>query len=264
MSPDAEAPREPVVMARDASYIRRSYRSFEFATFSVAPGEVAVVLARDAATVRDVLLAVAGFVHPTRGSLTVAGVELAEPVHRRLVAPGATLPRGTAGVGVVSGFADVDQGLTVTEAVAHEFSLVGRSAGAADEAVLDHLARFSIATQADRMVEQLDALARARLSAALALAGAPQVGVVDLTDAFTQGLTAEDAVHVVRMLLDVARTDGVAVVVGTMQPAAARVAGVVPVGLDIASVEAIVPDAERSAGSAAGATGRLAGKEDGR
>ena len=51
---------EAAVIARDASYRAGGYRSFEYATFTAAFGEVTALLGADVAAPRDLALACAG------------------------------------------------------------------------------------------------------------------------------------------------------------------------------------------------------------
>ena len=183
---------EPVVVARDATYARKGYRSYEFASFEALPGQVTALLSSEHGPVRDLLLSVAGLVSPTSGSLSVLGCELAA---RRLGVRGASL--GRVRLGVVTGLADVADVLTVEEAVSREASLAGSSDA---EDVLEYLARFRIATHAGERISQLGPMSRARLS-------------------------ASDAAAVVSELGPVADERGCAVIVGTTEPACARAAG---------------------------------------
>lgn len=220
---------DPVVVARDATYARKGYRSYEFASFEALPGQVTALLSSEHGPVRDLLLSVAGLVRPTSGSVSVLGCELA--ARRRLGARSMSL--GRVRLGVVTGLADVADVLTVEEAVSREASLAGSSDA---EDVLEYLARFRIATHAGERISQLGPMSRARLSAALALCGSPRAAAVDLTDAFVSGLSASDAAAVVSELGPVADERGCAVIVGTTEPACARAAGAA-YALDMRSAE---------------------------
>ena len=223
----SEAPEAPAVVARDASYARRGYRSFEFATFEATYGSCCALLSREHACERDVLLAIAGAVRPSAGSLVVAGEERAARSRARLHGSCAV------GVGVMSGVLDLDPAQTVEEAAAHALRLAR-----ADTDPLEHLARFEIATVAAQRIEQIPAAARARLSCALALAGSCDIAVVDLADSCAAGLSVAEGEALVRLLSALARHDGIAVIVGTTEPAIARVADAA-VGLDIESSEVL-------------------------
>ena len=202
---------EPVVRVSGASYVHGGYRSFEFADVSVCAGEVAVLLGGDARAPRDLLLAIAGAVRPTSGSV---------------MAPKAV------GLGVFSDVADVDGTSTVEEAVAREL----RGPDAAD--VLAYLARHNLATHADQRIERLDACARARLSIALAFAGGPEAAAVDLRDPFCYGLTAAEERTVVCELHTLARSTGTAVAVAIAEPTSCEVADAV-FPLDTTATEAL-------------------------
>lgn len=236
MTPSTEA----VVAACDASYTVSGYRSFEFATFEVAAGEARVLVAAEHAPVRDMLLACAGLVRPTAGSLKVCGRELARSQGATARGMrgrcGAGLPRGAAGLGVFERVAAAPLELTVEETVAREARL--RARRSAKDDTLSFLAELGLATCAEQRVESLEPDARARFSLALALAGAPQVAAVDLADPFLAGLSLAGARACIDAAVRYAAARGVAVVLGTTEPqAAAGAAGVVP--LDIPSAEAL-------------------------
>lgn len=234
---DADAQGDAVVVARDASYAPQGYRSFEFASLSACRGEVLAAVSRGQASGRDLLLAVAGLVRPTAGSLAVAGVELAAPVSsRRLrLRPSERLQRGTVGIGVVTGLLDVDERQTVEEAVRREAGLRG---GAADEdAVLDLLAELGLATHVDQRLYQLEPAARLRLTLALACAGGVQVAVCDLDDPFVGGASADEARSAIGAVREFALRHGTCVIVATHEPVLAL--DVRAVALDIEAAEAL-------------------------
>ena len=202
----------PIVVARDASYGAAGYRSFEFASFEVYPGDVAALVSIDTAASRDAVLACAGLVHPTSGALAVDSVELARRARRSLRAP--SLPRGFAGVGVFTGLFDVDVALTVEQAVARECAYRGDSA----TDVLDYLSAFGLATHADRMLAVLDPAARARLSAALACAGGVRLATFDLNDPFLDGASLADIREAMALLRAYCAEHGTCAVVATGEP----------------------------------------------
>ncbi|MCI7775729.1 MAG: hypothetical protein MSH55_08155 [Enorma sp.] len=303
----------PAIVAHDVSYRSGAYRSFEFSSFKVSPGEVCVLLSTDHAPARDVLLAVIGLVKPTSGSLVVCGVELAggAPASglaalRRAFAPRERLPRAQVGLGVFERVAEVSGAWTVEEAVAREARLRAHRGGAArvrDAAgtngssragyaadlaagVAEHTAAFSpecepaadatgkrdakqspfgagsrasdvlpflaalgLATASEQEIDRLNPAQRARFSAVLALAGAPRVAVIDLTDPFVTGLSAADASMLVEDVRSVAVRMGTAVLIATSEPAcacAAEAFGCSACALDIPAAEAL--DAMRASG----------------
>lgn len=232
---DADAQGDAVVVARDASYAPQGYRSFEFASLSACRGEVLAAVSRGQASGRDLLLAVAGLVRPTAGSLAVAGVELAAPVSNRRFRPSERPQRGTVGIGVVTGLLDVDERQTVEEAVRREAGLRG---GAADEdAVLDLLAELGLATHVDQRLYQLEPAARLRLTLALACAGGVQVAACDLDDPFVGGASADEARSAIGAVREFALRHGTCVIVATHEPVLAL--DVRAVALDIEAAEAL-------------------------
>ena len=218
----------PVVVARDLCVVRGGVRTCEFATFDACAGEVVALAAAEVPPVRDALLAVAGLIAPTEGSLSVAGAELGARPARGPMRLRPRLPRGTVGVGVIGGVCDAVLAETVEDALTREFSYWGRPtvATAEDgEGVVDYLGRFELAGDIGRTVGSLDPARCARLSAALAFVCRPAAAVVDLTDAFVRGLSAEDAATFVHLLKRIAGAEGAAVLVGTTDVALARSAG---------------------------------------
>ena len=234
----------PVVVARDATYGRPGYRSFGFASVTVGASACTAVLSSEHAAARDFLLACAGLVRPTAGSLVVAGVELAVGVGAAdATIPGrvraawrhvrrARLPHGTVGIGAVSGLAVPSSSLTVVEAVRHECG------GASSEELLGYLGSFRLATCADQPVGSVSPVERAYLSCALACSGAPRLAVIDLADGFCGGMSGAQAARVVRDLSAWAHERGMAVVVAVADPVAARAADAV-CALDIEAEEAM-------------------------
>ncbi len=221
----------PLLSVRDASYTKPGYRSFEFVSFEARAGQVVCVHAGNHVPVRDLLLAIAGAVRPTRGAVTFPRA-CGNKSRSSLRAPAALV-----GLGVFSGYCEVDAHRTVEEAVRHERAACGGGRGRSAWDSLEFLASFGIATHADRSVDLLEPPACARLSAALSHVGEPAVSVVDFSDAFCCGLTADEAASLMTDLRDVAAADGTCFVVGTCDPLLLRAADV-PVSLDVAAGEA--------------------------
>lgn len=122
-------------------------------------------------------------------------------------------------------------------------------AGSRASDVLPFLAALGLATASEQEIDRLSPAQRARLSAALALAGAPRVAVIDLTDPFVTGLSAADASMLVEDVCSVAVRMGTAVLVATSEPAcacAAEAFGCSACALDIPAAEAL--DAMRASG----------------
>ena len=280
-----------------------------------------MLLSTEHASARDVLLAVAGLVRPTSGSLVVCGAELAggAPASglaalRRAFAPRERLPRAQVGLGVFERVAEVSGAWTVEEAVAREARLrahrggAARVRGAADASglsragdaadlaagvteggaehvaacspecepaadatgkrdakqspfgagsrasdVLPFLAALGLATASEQEIDRLNPAQRARLSAALALAGAPRVAVIDLTDSFVAGLSVADARALVADVWARGERQGTATLIAMSDPACAHAAdelGCPVTALDISAAEAL--DAARSDGLLAG------------
>lgn len=122
-------------------------------------------------------------------------------------------------------------------------------AGSRASDVLPFLAALGLATASEQEIDRLNPAQRARLSAALALAGAPRVAVIDLTDPFVTGLSAAEASMLVEDVCSVAARMGTAVLVATSEPAcacAAEAFGCSACALDIPAAEAL--DAIRASG----------------
>lgn len=235
-----------LVAARDAGYRRGSAPSFEYVNFQARADACLALIGSKAAAVRDVLLAVAGVITPTTGSLVVRGAELpashpagdgaAGRLHALLArGRGARMPRGSVGLGVVSGAFEVEGAFTVEEAVRRE-RLLRRVRNAGD--TLEYLSCFGLATYADRTVASLPPEGRARLSAALACAGGVRVACVDLADPFCAGMMRASAARVVGDLARIAREQSCALVVGTVEPTVA-VAADEACALDLDAADAL-------------------------
>ena len=235
----------PVVRVSGASYVHGGYRSFEFADVSACAGQVAALLSGERALARDLLLAVAGAVRPTSGSLAVGEASFTAPTGSGALRTAMAWSRfqrqlhatGAVGLGVFTGLTEVDLSLTVEEAVGSE---LGHRRGTHVEVpdTLDFLASFGLATYADQRIERLHPDARARLSAALALASAPRVAVVDLRDPFCAGLTADEERVLVSDLRRVACAAEVAILAACAEASSSAEADTV-FSLDIAGAEAL-------------------------
>lgn len=263
VEPRAAGEDEPgaVVSARDVCGRRRGpgIPTYEYATFAARPGRVLALACSTAEPASELLRAVAGLAAPAAGSLSVDGVELVARGGARRLLRAPRLPRGTVGVGVLAGVAEPDGSLTVDEALAHEFGLWRRAVAPSDDApawdgddTLAYLARFELATDADRRVSALTPAARARLSAALALVCRPRAATVDLTDPFVANLSAAEGAAFVRLMSAIARETGVAVMVGTTDVSVACAADDV-VALDMTAAEELAAAGECSAASSASA-----------
>ena len=226
-----------LVAARDAGYRRGSAPSFEYVNFQARADACLALIGSKAAAVRDVLLAVAGVITPTTGSLVVRGAELsashpagdgaAGRLHALLArGRGARMPRGSVGLGVVSGAFEAER----------RERLLRRVRNAGD--TLEYLSCFGLATYADRTVASLPPEGRARLSAALACAGGVRVACVDLADPFCAGMMRASAARVVGDLARIAREQSCALVVGTVEPTVA-VAADEACALDLDAADAL-------------------------
>ena len=224
-SKDAPA---PLLRVRDASYAMPGYRSFEFVSFEAHAGQVCCVCAGRHEPVRDLLLAVAGFVRPTHGAITF-------PQAPGRGSRGFRVPPDLVAPGVFSAYCEADGAFTVEEAVRCEHAACSGRRPAWD--ALEFLARFGLATHADRRVDMLEPDARARFSAALSCAGSAYVSVVDFADPFCCGLTAREAAALLSDLRAVASENGTCFVVGSCDPLLMAESDV-PVSLDVASLEA--------------------------
>ena len=122
-------------------------------------------------------------------------------------------------------------------------------AGSRASDVLPFLAALGLATASEQEIDRLNPAQRARFSAALALAGAPRVAVIDLTDPFVTGLSAAEASILVEDVCSVAVRMGTAVLVAASDPActhAVEAFGCPACALDIPAAEAL--DAMRASG----------------
>ena len=206
-APAREARFGAVLTARDATYRARDYRSFEYVSLEVAPGQVHALLTVRGSDARDFLLAAAG-------SLRLSG--------------GAVERAGDARLGLVPGVNDVPAGVPAGRALALELSLAGRASGLED--VLALAEQFRLATQVDVPADALDAASRVRLGAALACAWDPALVAVDATFA---AMPPHEGDRLLSALSSRARAHGTAFLVATASPElAARADAATPMDLD--------------------------------
>lgn len=219
---DVGVPAEPDLIVRDASYRAPGYRSFEFVSLEAKAPCVLAVLSGSHAEVRDLLLAVAGLVSPSRGSISIAGAPVR--ASRSFFAP------ARAGLGIVAGVSEPAGG-TVEAIVRRE--LTGTASRTQGVDALGFLAEFSLATHADRGVEALEPSARFMLSAALACARGNRVVCIDASDRWCAGALSADLALSLDRLRAVARSRGLCMLIGTTDPVVARAADrAVPLDID--------------------------------
>lgn len=166
-------------------------------SLELAPGEIVGLLGPNGAGKSTTLLAVAGGILPSHGSVAVAGHELASsPLEAKARV----------------GFADQPPSLYEFFTVREHLAFVGEAKGHSDLQAGDRLLdRLGLLTIGDRMCRELSFGMRQRVGLAAALVGAPPVVLLDET---LNGLDPRAAVRARRVLSDAA-SSGAAVLMST-------------------------------------------------
>lgn len=176
------------VVARGLQMRTRRGDVFSNVDIDAPTGSVIAVVGPTGSGKTALLLAIAGRMRPTAGSLEVFGLSL--PRHARDV-------RSKVALGVVGGVSELDDALTVSDQMRIEMLLGRRAYTAAAANAL--LARADCDVSLNDGVSSLDALQKMRLGLALALSAKPEMVVIDDVDhdltqwqreAFARTLTA--------------------------------------------------------------------------
>jgi ATP-binding cassette subfamily C protein CydCD len=213
------APRRGPVVVRDLRVRRRDGFAPDGETFVVRPGQRVRLVGRSGTGKSTTLAVLLGFVTPTSGTVTVAGVPLAELDPRRWREAVAWIPQSPAFAG---------------GRVRDELSLTGASEGEIDEL----LTRFDLAGLAERAVHRLSVGQRQRVAVARALLRLRHGAWLLLADEPTAHLDPVNAERVWQALRE-AQDAGAAVVLAAHDRSAA-----------LTSAEAATSEVEHEAGSA--------------
>lgn len=196
---------EPFVMARDLSLGDLRMKAYQHVDLDLARGQAHALCAQDQGGKTELLLTIAGRMHPTSGSCTVAGNDV-----RTL--RGMHAARKLASIAFIDNVNEVESGLRVRTIVSAELGLAGKRSGSAPTRAF--LAEWGLLEQADETIEALSQMDYDRLGIALAMAHDPQLLCVadierDLTERETlelvdelKGLAAERGVTVACGVLD--------------------------------------------------------------
>jgi putative ABC transport system ATP-binding protein len=204
----------PSVIAHD---VRHGIAGVEFlggVSLEAEAGELTAVVGPEGAGKTSLLHVLAGLDRPQAGTVVVDGTRLAglaelERTRLRRDRIGLLLPT-----------ASLLPTVTAAENVALPLLISGRPPAA--EAVAALLARVGLAGRADVCTRELTVAERQRVALARALAGRPSV---ILADEPASGLSDAESASLLALLGDIAREDGIAVVLFTRDlPAAAEVA----------------------------------------
>ncbi|MBC2889086.1 ATP-binding cassette domain-containing protein [Gordonibacter massiliensis (ex Traore et al. 2017)] len=194
---------EPYISARGLGLKTFAGYAYHDVDVDVHKGELVAVRGRNGSGKTALLLTLAGRMKQSEGTLTVGGFEL--PRQRSKVAR-------HVGLSLFKGVNDLQDSLTAASAAGAELELYGRKAR--HDAVLDYLRAWGLADVATIRVKDLTSEKLTQLGIALAFAGEPDAVVVDDVE---DQLTMMQSEGLVNLLLDAARTRGVAIVMGVVE-----------------------------------------------
>ena len=183
----------------------KTYAGFAYrdVNVDVHKGEVVAVRGRNGSGKTALLLTLAGRMKQTGGTLTVGGFQLPKErakAERRV------------GLGLFKGLNDLQESLTAAYAAGAEFELYGRKPHR--DAVIDYLRFWGLGDVVNVRVKDLTSEKLAQLGIALAFAGEPDAVAVDDVE---DQLTMSQSEGLMELLMDAARTQGAAVVVGVVE-----------------------------------------------
>ncbi|WP_165248022.1 ABC transporter ATP-binding protein [Adlercreutzia sp. ZJ141] len=191
---------ESFIIARDLEMKTLVGYVFRNVSVSVHKGELVAVRGRNGSGKTSLLLALAGRMKHTGGSLTIGGY---------------ILPRQHAkaaqqvGMALFEGLNDLQDSLTVAYATSAEFELYGRKPRRDD--VMASLRRWHLDSVADQRVKDLNSEQLTVLGISLAFVRHPSIVVVDDIEA---QLTLEQSKRLMLLLRDLARERNVGIIVG--------------------------------------------------
>ncbi len=193
---------EHFIVARDLGVNTVRIKSFSHVDLDLASGRAHAVCAEHHGGKTELLLTLAGRMHRTEGTLTVAGIDATALSRLKRV-------RAIAGLAFFERVNEVEQNLRTSTVVSAELSLAGKPAGRAEANAF--LGAWGLGELADKTVSELAAYDYDLLGIALGMAGDPALLVVD--DIETD-LTEHQSRKLAELLCDLAHDTGTTVVCG--------------------------------------------------
>lgn len=191
---------EPFIVARDLELKTLAGYVYRNVSVNVHKGELVAVRGRNGSGKTSLLLALAGRMKHTGGSLTIGGWDL--PRQRAKAAR-------QVGMALFEGLNDLQDSLTVAYATSAEFELYGRKPRRED--VMASLGRWHLDDVADLRVKDLNSEQLTVLGISLAFVRHPDIVVVDDIEA---QLTLEQSKRLMQLLHDLARDRATGIIVG--------------------------------------------------
>jgi ABC-2 type transport system ATP-binding protein len=188
-----------VLEARGLVKAFEKVRAVDGIDLTVGAGERVALLGPNGAGKTTTLLMLLGAITPDGGTITVAGHELPKGRSRAMER-----------VGFVAGYLPLPDRLRVSEALSIFAGFYGMGRKAGEDAVAKGLERFRITHLADRMCMELSSGQRTLVGIVKAILHDPELLVLDEP---TASLDPDVAYRVRSGLLDVAATDGTALLV---------------------------------------------------
>ncbi|MCR5846043.1 MAG: ATP-binding cassette domain-containing protein [bacterium] len=163
-----------------------------------SPKVIAIV--GPAAARKALLLAIAGLAKPTSGSISIDSAAASKPAKQL---------KSAVGIALFKGLNDLDDQLTVEQSVIKDLSMLRRRAK--DDDVDQLLEDWDLDGIESEKVATIEPHDRIRLGIALASIGSPSTIVIDDIET---GMGAQDTLHMLNYLSNVAKTQGIAFVIG--------------------------------------------------
>ena len=200
----------PSVIAHDVRHGVPGVEFLDGVSLEAPAGELTAVVGPEGAGKTSLLHVLAGLDRPRAGTVVVDGARLEGLGELELT----RLRRDR--IGLLLPTASLLAGVTAAENVALPLMIAGRPPSAADVAAL--LSRVGLGERAEASTRDLTVAERQRVALARALAGGP---AVILADEPASALSPEESSSLLALLGDIAREDGVAVVLFTRDREAA-------------------------------------------
>ena len=172
---------------------------FGATTFGIEAPSVIAITGPTAAR-KALLLTIAGLAKPTSGGISIDGAVASKPAKQL---------KSTVGIALFKGLNDLDDQLTVEQSVIKDLSMLRRRAK--DDDVDQLLEDWDLDGIESEKVAAIEPHDRIRLGIALASIGSPSTIVIDDIET---GMGAQDTLHMLNYLSNVAKTQGIAFVIG--------------------------------------------------
>lgn len=199
-----EAHDAPFVQARGLSLGDLRMQAYQDVDLDLEQGRAHAICAQDKGGKTELLLTLAGRMHPSKGSCTVDGNDVC-------TLRGMHAVRREASLSFFDHVNDVEMGLTVRTVASAELSLAGKRSNSA--ATRTFLSEWGLLEEADELVETLPRKTYDLLGIALAMAHDPKLLCVQDIE---RDLTEHESHQLCDLLRDLASKRGVTVICGVI------------------------------------------------